>query len=146
MRPLFLILGIVTTILLSGFSAQAQCKNFTKNKCIPKIAPYIYNGQMNSALLNEGDIAELVLTFYANQDYRVLICSEEQFGKISFRLYDIQNKVLFDNTKYNYAQMWDFSSTATQQIRVEVEIPEGINPEGGVKSGCVSILVGFKDK
>ncbi len=146
MKSLPLLLGLMLTLILGSLEVNGQCKNFTKNKCIPQISPYIYNGQMNSAVLNEGDIAELVLTFYAKQDYRVLICAEEHLGKIIFRLHDVQNNVLFDNTKYNYANMWDFTSTATQQIRVEIEIPEGLNPSATPKSGCVSILIGFKDK
>ena len=65
--------------------------------CIPQLSPYIFNGQVNATLLNEGDGPEVVLTFYANQDYRLLICSESLLGNIEFRLYDTQNTLLFDN-------------------------------------------------
>ncbi len=126
--------------------AVGQCNNFTKKTCIPQLSPYIFNGQVNATLLNEGDVAEVVLTFYANQDYRLLICSESLLGNIEFRLYDTQNTLLFDNKKYDYAKMWDFNSTATQQIRVEIEVPEGLDLDNIAKNGCVSILVGFKDK
>jgi len=132
--------------MLMGNVAIAQCSNFTKKTCVPQISPYIFNGQVNATLLNEGDVAEVVLTFYANQDYRLLICSEKQLGNLKFRLYDTQNTLIFDNTKYNYAKMWDFSSTATQQIRVEIEVPESLDIDNPAKNGCVSILVGFKDK
>lgn len=146
MKQIILIIGLLASGMLFSGSAFGQCKNFTKKNCIPQLSPYIFNGQMNAALLNEGDVAELVLTFYANQDYRMLICSEEHLGKVKFKLYDTQNNPIFDNEKYGYAKMWDFSSTATQQIRVEIEVPEGLDLDAPLKSGCVSILVGFKDK
>jgi hypothetical protein len=146
MKRVLFIIGFLASGMLLSHTAAGQCKNFTKNKCVPQLSPYVFNGQMNAALLNEGDVAELVLTFYANQDYRLLICSEDQLGKVEFRLYDTQNNLLFDNKKFNHAKMWDFSSTATQQIRVEIEVQEGLDPDKPAKNGCVSILVGFKDK
>ncbi|MDY0280039.1 MAG: hypothetical protein RBR35_05705, partial [Salinivirgaceae bacterium] len=127
MKQIILIIGLLASGMLLSGSAFGQCKNFTKKNCIPQLSPYIFNGQMNAALLNEGDVAELVLTFYANQDYRMLICSEEHLGKLKFKLYDTQNNTIFDNEKYDFAKMWDFSSTATQQIRVEIEVPEGLD-------------------
>ncbi|HPW66843.1 MAG TPA: hypothetical protein PLY32_06095 [Salinivirgaceae bacterium] len=146
MKRVLLIIGISLSAIFMSNVAVGQCSNFTKKKCVPQLSPYIFNGQANAALLNEGDVAELVLTFYANQDYRLLICSENQLGNVEFRMYDTQNTLLFDNKKYNYAKMWDFCSTATQQIRVEIEVPESLNIDSSVKNGCVSILVGFKDK
>lgn len=139
---------ILLTALLS-FSligeAQAQCRKYTKKSCVPKLDPYIFNGQVNSALLNEGDIAELMLTFYADQEYRVLVCGEDQLGGISFKLKDTNDKVLFDNTKHEMAEFWDFSSNTTQQIIVELQVPESDESGDKLKNGCVAILVGFKE-
>lgn len=140
-----IIIGITILALLSSKIAVGQCNKFAK-KCIPQLSPYIYNGQVNSVLLNEGDVAELVLTFYANQDYRLYVCSEEQLGKVSFCMYDQQHTLLFDNKKYEYAKIWDFNSTATQQIRIEISVPESLDLDKPSKSGCLAILVGFKDK
>lgn len=139
---------ILLTALLS-FSligeTQAQCRKYTKKTCVPKLNPYIFNGQVNSALLNEGDIAELMLTFYADQEYRVLICAENQLGEVKFKLKDNNDKVLFDNRKHNMATYWDFTSNTTQQIIVEMEIPESDSDSEKLKNGCVAILVGFKE-
>lgn len=147
MKKILLKLGFLSMLALFSYTVSyGQCKDFIKKKGLPQLSPYIFNGQMNSALLNEGDIAELILTFYANQDYRILICAEEHLGNVIFKLYDIQNNLLFDNTQHDNAKVWDFTSTATQQIRLELEVPEGVNPEIQSRNGCVSILVGFKDK
>ncbi|MDA3865573.1 MAG: hypothetical protein PF489_02360 [Salinivirgaceae bacterium] len=145
MKHIFTIL-ITALISLSAIgNAQAQCRKYTKNTCIPQLEPYIFNGQINSALLNEGDIAELVLTFYADQEYRVMICSEDQLGDIGFKLKDTKDKTLFDNREHNLAKSWDFESNTTQQIIVEIEVPEMENTQEKLANGCVSILVGFKE-
>lgn len=138
---LFLIgitLGLQSTV-------TGQCKTFTKDVCKPKLSPYIYNGQLNSAVLNEGDVAELMLTFYSNQDYRILVCGAEEFGPIEFKLKDAGGQVLFTNADQNMVEFWDFTTKSTQQLSIEVIVPQTSTGEL-YKSGCVSILVGFKDK
>ena len=110
------------------------------------LEPYIYNGQLNSAILNEGDIAELVLTFYGGQDYRIVVCAEETIGNVQFKLLDNERNNIFDNADQEFAEFWDFKCTSTQQIIVEVEVPESETIEEDVKNGCVSILVGFLSK
>ncbi|PLX20552.1 MAG: hypothetical protein C0599_08810 [Salinivirgaceae bacterium] len=145
MKHAFII--ILTALLSFTFvsESQAQCRKFTKNTCVPQLDPFIFNGQVNSALLNEGDIAELMLTFYADQEYRVLICSEDQLGSVGFKLKDTNDKVLFDNRDHNMAEFWDFTSNTTQQIIVEMEVPESTEASDKLKNGCVAILVGFKE-
>ncbi|MBP5667261.1 MAG: hypothetical protein J6X32_03850 [Salinivirgaceae bacterium] len=144
MKKLISILSVAALCLAVNFGAQAQCKTFIKNECKPKLSPYIYNGQMNSAVLNQGDFAELMLTFYSNQDYRIVVCSDG-LGDVTFRLLDLQGKELFTNADHNYTDTWDFSTNSTQLLTVEVSVPENTTDEEP-KSGCVSILVGFKEK
>ncbi len=136
---------LIIGITLAGYqTANAQCKTFTKNDCKPKLEPYIYNGQLNSAVLNEGDVAELMLTFYSNQDYRIVICGAQELGKIMFRLLDAEGKEIYSNKDHGYIDTWDFHTNSTQQLMVEVSVPETSTGEL-YKSGCVSILVGFLD-
>ncbi|MBR3568954.1 MAG: hypothetical protein IKO46_01115 [Salinivirgaceae bacterium] len=144
MKKLISVLSVAALCLAVNFGAQAQCKTFIKNECKPKLSPYIYNGQMNSAVLNQGDFAELMLTFYSNQDYRIVVCSDG-LGDVTFRLLDLQGKELFTNADHNYTDTWDFSTNSTQLLTVEVSVPENTTDEEP-KSGCVSILVGFKEK
>ncbi len=136
---LLLFLVIVTGMQATSF---AQCKTFTKDYCKPKLHPYIYNGQLNSAVLNEGDMAELMLTFYSNQDYRIVVCAAEDLKNVRFRLIDQEGNELFTNEDHNYIDYWDFRTRSTQQLTVEVSIPDAKGEEL-IKSGCVSILIGF---
>ncbi len=126
-------------------NAIGQCKSFTKNECKPKLSPYIYNGQLNSAVLNEGDIAELMITFYSNQDYRIVVCSADELNGVVFKLKDAGGQEIFTNTDHDMVDFWDFHTKSTQQLIIEVSVPENSTGEN-YKSGCVSILVGFLDK
>jgi len=140
---LILIFGILFSLQSSVFG---QCKTFTKNICKPKLEPYIYNGQLNSAVLNEGDVAELMLTFYSNQDYRIVVCAADEIGGVEFKLKDASGIELFTNTDHNLVDHWDFHTKSTQQLLIEVSVPQSTKEGELYKSGCVSILVGFLDK
>ncbi len=137
------IFSLLVSIPVIGF---AQCKGFTKKNCIPKLEPFTYNGQLNSAVLNEGDVAELLLTFYGGQDYRIVVCSQKILGNIEFKLLDTEHNLIFYNKEHDFVPFWDFSATSTQQLIVEVIVPEQESRSSMVQSGCVSILIGFKEK
>lgn len=139
-----LIILLITVVGISS-NIEAQCKTFTKNECKPKLDPYIYNGQLNSAVLNEGDVAELMLTFYSNQDYRIVVCAADELGPVNFRLIDPNGQEFFNNKNQNMTDIWDFHTKSTQQLSIEVSVPETTKNGELYKSGCVSILVGFLD-
>ncbi|GIV27978.1 MAG: hypothetical protein KatS3mg027_1792 [Bacteroidia bacterium] len=75
----------------------AQCKSFAKSKCLPDLAPYIHNGQMNGATMMAGEKAELQMSFYAGQDYRLMVCAQPILGDVAFRLLDKNKKVVFNS-------------------------------------------------
>jgi len=139
------IVFFIALFFINPYFTNAQCIGFTKKHCVPELKPYVFNGQMHSTVLNEGDIAELVLTFYAEQDYRIFICSQEILGTIEFKLLDENRKQVFNNKEFDYLKHWDFKSTTTQQLIVQVTVPQSDNPSKIVQSGCVSILIGFKE-
>jgi hypothetical protein len=131
-------------VLLSFTVTYSQCKGFAK-KQIPKLAPFIHNGQINSSILLSGDNAELTLTFYAGQTYRILVSAQETLGKVYFIMRDARKKQLFNSKEQGGdVDYWDFTVESTQQLTIEVVVPESESPTGIVPSGCVSILVGFK--
>jgi len=137
------IILVSAVAILSFFDASAQCKGFVK-KQIPKLAPFIHNGQINSSVLLSGDHAELTLTFYSGQTYRIMVSAQETLGKVAFTMKDATKNVLFNSKEQNNAEYWDFTVESTQQLSIEVVVPDVDVPSGLVPSGCVSILVGFK--
>jgi hypothetical protein len=141
--------GIIAVLILVLFilpwQGFTQCKGFTKKYCKSQLDPYIFNGQLNSAVLSEGDIAELQLTLYSGQNYRICVCSQENLGKTEFRLIDMNNNLIFNNKEHDFVTFWDLTTDATQQITVQVKIPVSEHPTDIIQNGCVSILVGFKE-
>jgi len=140
-----IVLATVFSLAVSSDVVSQCSKTWVRKKCVPKVSPFIHNGQMNSTLLKEGDKMESVMTFYSGQDYRILICAEETLENVSFLVSDMTGKVLYDSKAHNNTDFWDFKVKTTTEMRVEVAA--GKNEGGnGSASGCVSILVGFKSK
>ena len=111
---------------------------------MPKISPFQQNGQMNTSTLSAGQKTSLNLTFLSGQDYRILVCGEAALGDLTFKIMDLQHKVVFDSKKNDYPDFWDFKVKNTQQFIVEVQVPESESASSVLPTGCVSIIVGFK--
>ena len=138
------IIVIGAVALLTSGVASAQCKSFVK-KQVPKLSPFIHNGQINSSVLLSGDHAELTLTFYSGQTYRIMVGAQEILGDVYFVMKDASKGQLFSSKEQGKkADYWDFTVESTQQLTIEVMVPDNDAPSGLVPSGCVSILVGFK--
>ncbi len=134
-------------VMLNYNDSLAQCKSFTKKRCLPYLNPYIHNGQLNSATLMAGEKAELFMTFYSGQEYRLSVCAQPVFENVVFRVLDKNRKQLYNSADHK-SDNWDFYMSTTQQLFVEVSIPTSANKTKMVaemiESGCVAVLVGFK--
>ncbi len=131
-------------LVFSTSLANAQCNTFLKKKCMPKIQPFTLNGEVNTSTLSSGQKTSLNLTFYSGQDYRIVVCGQEQLGELTFKVMDTDKKVVFDSQKNDSPDFWDFKVKNTQQFIVEVQVPESESTSSALPSGCVSIMVGFK--
>lgn len=140
-----ILLAAVFSLAICGDVVSQCSKTWVRKKCVPKVSPFIHNGQMNSSVLKEGEKTESVMTFYSGQDYRILVCAEETLEEVSFVVSDMTGKVLFDSKAHNNTDFWDFKVKTTTEMRVEVFAGKHENGTGSA-SGCVSVLVGFKSK
>ena len=130
---------------LIPLGANAQCKGYAKRQCRPNLAPYIHDGKMNFAQLFPGDKAEVELTFYARQSYRLLVCGDDVLGNVQFKVYDTDKNVLFDSEKSDKNYL-DFKTASTQKLIIEVIVPEGEGNNHGMEfMGCVAIMTGLKN-
>jgi len=136
---LIILLSVLIPIGING-----QCRGFTKKTGRPLIEPYIHNGQMNSAVLFPGDSADIMLTFYSEQQYRLVICAEEQLGDVSYTVSDIERNLIFDS-KNSDSKVFDFIVESSQQLVISVEVPKSENTHDINFQGCVAVLVGFKN-
>lgn len=126
-------------------SVFGQCKSFTKNTCRPVLEDFIPNENFNSTMLVPGDEAELKLTFYGGQEYRLLVCGHPVLGELQFTVLDNKKNELYarrDGEQNNY---FDFKLESTQQFRIKVNVPVKDNPNELIHEGCVSIMVGYKE-
>lgn len=139
------LLSAIFTLALTSDVASQCSKTWIRKKCIPKVSPFIHDGNMNSTVLKEGGKMESVMTFYSGQDYRILVCAEETLENVTFVVSDMTGKVLFDSKAHDNTDFWDFKVKTTTEMRVEVFAGTNDSDDGEM-SGCVSILVGFKSK
>ena len=144
MKNRYLFFSFLSILFYS--STFAQCKNFVKKKCLPSLAPYVTNGQISTANFAPGDHAEIPISFFENTDYRIIVCGQEVLGKITYKLLDANKNVVFDNSKFDYTNTWDFSSSSNQSLTLVVEVPsdKADNHSQLMHTGCVSVIIGFK--
>jgi hypothetical protein len=137
--------GLLIALSFLTVSVHGQCKGFTKKRCIPELAPYIHNGQLTSTLLNPGDFADVDLTFNAGKEYKIVVCSHNQIGKVQFKVLDASRKVLYASDKEEVNPSWIFRVENTQKLIVQLRVPKmEANNQDMVPNGCVALLVGFK--
>lgn len=139
---------VVIVSFVFTIDANAQCKRYTKKYCLPSLSPFMHNGQLTSAVFNPGDSADVVMTFNAGKEYRILICNQEQIGNVQFKVLDKSRKILYKSDPKNHNPSWDFKVANTQQFIIQLTVPameKDIQKTNLVPNGCVSLLVGFKE-
>lgn len=137
---------LLATALTASVASFAQCRAFVKNNCQAAMLPYKFNQTYNAAQLAPGEEAEVDLTFFSGQEYRLLICTHPILGEVNWKLSDPTGQVLFESTADKPQHNFDFKVATTQQLKVLIEVPE--KAKGGnelLNVGCVGILVGYKE-
>lgn len=144
-RNILMNAAMVGAFLLMASAAQAQCRSFAKNKCVPELAPYKFNESFNGAQLAPGEEAEVNLTFYSGQEYRVLVCAHPILGEVNWKLVDAANKTVFESLADKPKKIFDFKAASTTQMKVVVWVPPHSGKTDMVHVGCVAIMLGFKE-
>ncbi len=135
---------LAVALVFTATAAQGQCKAFAKNKCVPDLAPYKFNENFNAAQLSPGDEAEVALTFYSGQEYRVAVCVHPILGEVNWKLVDENNKIVFESLADEPKHFFDLKAASTMQLRCVVWVPAKGKSEM-VHVGCVAIMLGFKE-
>lgn len=65
-------------------------------------------------------------------------------GEVSFKLMDSDRNVIHESKDATKDNIFDFKVASTQQLILEIAVPENETANGLVVEGCVSILIGFK--
>ena len=138
-----LLLASIMNLLTTGI--HAQCNPFVKKVCKPKILPFTDNGQVNIKTLTAGEKTTLNVNFFAGQAYRILVCAEELLGAVTFIVTDATHAVVFDSNQHDQVDFWDFRMRSSQSLQVEITAPPSTSTSSILPTGCVSIMVGFKN-
>jgi hypothetical protein len=134
---------VIALVLVSTFYGLSQCDEFVKQECLPQLGSFTDIGKKNLAVLLPGDTAQIGVTFYREHQYRIVVCAQQDLGKVSFRLMDRKGSVLFDSKSHNNPLFWDFNTQVTENIIIQVIVP-AVASNQVAQTGCVSVLVGFK--
>jgi hypothetical protein len=140
---------ILTTALISlalyllPTSSDAQCRAFTKNRCLPLLEGYVQNDNYNSAMLVPGDEAELLLTFYGGKEYRMALCAHPILGKVEYEVTDTSGETIYKGDS-DVNSIFDFKMANTQQLIVKLRVPVQ-QTTVSAHEGCVSVMIGSKE-
>jgi len=135
---------VACLLFLVAMGAHAQCRSFAKNKCVPGLAPYKFNESFNAAQLAPGEEAEVNLTLFSGQEYRLMVCTHPILGEINWKLVDQNNTTVFESLASDPKPHFDLKAAGTTQLKVVVSVPERASTDM-VHVGCVAILMGFKE-
>jgi len=139
MKKIKIILSLAGLLVFS--SGYSQCKSFVSSHCAEAMGEYIPSENFNGAKLSPGDKAEVKMTFYADEKYRLLICSHPMIGDVDFQVLNKAGVTLYNNTEDKQSNHFDFSLEGTQELTVKLQVSPKqksiLNPQG-----CVAIMVG----
>ena len=94
----FPLAALALVMMFTAADAAAQCRTFTKKRCLPQLEDYVQNDNYNTAVLIPGDEAELELTFFGDRAYRLLVCGHPVLGDLTFQVLDSRGNGIYDST------------------------------------------------
>ena len=152
MKRIFFALLICIGLTTNYAIAQASlCGDFHKKACYMEGTrkdkrEFMYNAQSKSGLFAQGSTSKMRCVVYKGNDYRISVCCETIIGdKVNFKIYDARtNELLFDNTKNDDTQQFEFQAATTRQLIIEATVPSGdVKEEKGKaeNAACVGLLI-----
>lgn len=130
---------LVTVLSIAAKPALSQVEQL-QNICSLYFSPeYISDGQEYFASLKPDQKVEFRITFYGENTYRIVACTNLKKGDLVFTIFDTEKNQLFTNAGYNFSQYWDFKFTSTITCIIQVDVKN-------IKfiPGFVMLLVGYK--
>ena len=151
MKKIFLSLFILASI--ATFAQSSVCGQFHRKSCVVEDSkgdvPWIYNAQSRSGLFNQGMTSKIRCVIYKGMDYRINVCCETTLGdKLAYKIFDSRtNELLYDNATAKNDPIFEFQSTATRQLVIELTVPKGATDKDNHKpmdAACVGLLIEHK--
>ncbi|HTA62566.1 MAG TPA: hypothetical protein VK835_08920 [Bacteroidia bacterium] len=150
-RIIFALLVCIGLSTDYAFAQASVCGEFHKKACYMEGTrrdkrAFMYNAQSKSGLFAQGSTSKMRCVVYKGNDYRMSVCCEAIIGeKVNFKIYDARTKeLLFDNTKNDNTQQFEFQASSTRQLIIEATVPMGeVKEEKGKaeNAACVGLLI-----
>ncbi len=151
MKKIFFSLCILSSLL--ALSQASVCGQFHRKYCVVETkrgkSDWLYNAQSKSGLFNQGMTSKIRCVIYKGMDYRINVCSETSLGdQLNYKIFDAKtNEMLYDNSASENDPMFEFQSTSTRQLIIEVTVPVGATEKDSKKpadAACVGLLIEHK--
>lgn len=153
MKNIFLSLFLLGSAML--FSQASVCGQFHRQFCVVESdddeskGKWLYNAQSKSGLFNQGSTSKIRCVIYKGMDYRINVCCETALGdKLSYKIFDARtSELLYDNATAQNEPVFEFQSTVTRQLYIEVTVPNGATEKDKHKpleAACVGLLIEHK--
>lgn len=138
-KRFFLYIILVSVLSFTSKPVLSQVEQL-QNICSLYFSPeYISDGQEYFASLKPDQKVEFRTTFYGENTYRIVACTNLKKGDLVFTVFDTEKNLLFTNASYNYSQYWDFKFSSTITCIVQVDVKNiKFTP------GFVMLLIGYK--
>ncbi len=136
------ILIIITILVVITSYIWGQCRQFTEEKVIPKVGDYLLTGRYHAFVMKEGDEILIFKTLNKNIKYKFIVEKEPSLPvNVHFVIKDWQGNIIYDNSKNNFSDTWEFLSDKPQRIKIYISLPKMDDNE---TNGCVSLVIGMK--
>lgn len=152
MKKILLSIFILNAFL--AFSQASVCGQFHRKFCVVESkrgdnVGWAYNAQSKSGLFNQGMTSKIRCVIYKGMDYRINVCCETTLGdKVSYKIFDAKtSELLYDNSAAQNEPLFEFQSTSTRQLIIEVSVPKGATDKDAhkpVDAACVGLLIEHK--
>lgn len=149
MKKVLLSLFILSAVF--AYSQTGVCSNFHRKYCGVDSKGgdsdgWRYNAQSRSGLFSQGMTSKIRCVIYKGMDYRINVCCETQLGtKLNYKIFDARtNELLYDNASADGQSLFEFQSTSTRQLVIEVNVPKGSTEKDSHKpsdAACVGLLI-----
>lgn len=147
-----IILTLFVSVCISLFSQTGVCFNYHKSCSIKNSKNdknWIYDTQSRSGLFNQGMTSKIRCVIYKGMDYRINVCCDASLGeKLSYKIFDSKsNELLYDNQTTENAPTFEFQSSTTRQLIIELTVPQGAaqkEKHKPIDAACVGLLIEHK--
>ncbi|MHC1705170.1 MAG: hypothetical protein AB9846_14780 [Tenuifilaceae bacterium] len=139
MSKLFYIISLTFILSFTAKPIYAQVEQL-QNICSLYFSPeFISDGQEYFASLKPDQKVEFRTTFYGDNTYRIVACTNLKKGDLVFTVYDTEKNLLFSNASYEFSQYWDFKFASSITCIIQVDVKNiKFTP------GFVMLLIGYK--